>query len=125
MVSACLERLLALVKSVLHSAQSGRPSDDRIVWPASADKVARTLRWELILLLAEVEKVARVCDAKTSAPEIDDGCEADDDDQDAKLRSIASQCSELLRSSLPLCAPIVWWACVVSRAERRDSRSQV
>lgn len=105
--SACLERLLALAKSVRHSAREGRPSDDRIVWPATAELVAASLRRELILLLQEVRRVSAACPEGQAEPEADAA---------SARRAAAAQCESLLRDSLPLCAPVVWWARVVRPA---------
>ena len=105
--SACLERLLALAKSVRHSAREGRPSDDRIVWPVTAELVAASLRRELILLLQEVRRVSAACPWGQAEPEADAA---------SARRAAAAQCESLLRDSLPLCAPVVWWARVVRPA---------
>lgn len=108
MTSACLERMLALAKSVLHSAREARPSDDRVAWPATAELVAASLHRELLLLLQEVRRVSAACPECHAEPEAESAapCRA----------ATAAQCESLLRDSLPLCAPVVWWARVVRPA---------
>ncbi|KAL6770587.1 hypothetical protein ACKKBF_B31840 [Auxenochlorella protothecoides x Auxenochlorella symbiontica] len=113
-----MERTLSLARSVLHSARSARPSDDRISWPSEAPAVARILRGEAACALRELGSVEAALLAALDRLPGDGGGEVahDDDAERRELMRLAEECRAAMAACLALSTPVVWWSCCASRA---------
>ncbi|KFM26092.1 hypothetical protein F751_6243 [Auxenochlorella protothecoides] len=113
-----MERTLSLARSVLHSARSARPSDDRISWPSEAPAVARVLRGEAACALRELGSVEAALLAALDRLRGDGGGEVahDDDAERRELMRLAEECRAAMAACLALSTPLVWWSCCASRA---------
>lgn len=56
--SLCLERLVALGRSIQATFRYGRPADDGIAWPGDGSAVAAALRGQARCMVADLQSLA-------------------------------------------------------------------